>query len=62
MLFSIKVVLECSSSVSVYTTYCGLRSCTVLLALSPGFEEGIGPGEEERVDKVVGVVGIVAAS
>jgi len=42
--------------VSVYTTYCGLTSCTVLLALCPG------AGEEEGIDKGVGVVGIEAAS
>ncbi len=41
---------------SVYTTYCGLTSCTVLLALSPG------AGKEEGVDNRVGVVGIEVAS
>lgn len=45
---------------SVYTTYCGLASCTVLqVPRSPGFERGVsGWGEEEGVDKGAGVVGI----
>lgn len=42
--FSKKVLLDCSNSVSVYMTYCGLTSCTVLCwSLTLG--EGSGDGE-----------------
>lgn len=43
---------------SVYTTYCGLTSCTVLVTCwSPGFEGEGEVGEEEVVGKRVEVVG-----
>ncbi|KAJ7993897.1 hypothetical protein DPEC_G00259460 [Dallia pectoralis] len=52
--FLINVPVDCSSSVSVYTTYCGLTSCTVLLVPCwfLGFEErrGVEGGEDTGVE------------
>ena len=58
------MLFDCSSSVSVYTTYCGLTSCTVLLVPCwfLGFEERRGVEEEDGEDNGVEIEGTVLAS